>query len=108
MSRRLTGFGCPPKKGTAARKVLLRALSANGVTVHEALSMGLVKSARQFSMMVVALADQKGYDIRLFPCDPSRCAKTWRNGGRKNAYRLVGKMRWDGSYRSFVNPETAS
>ena len=40
MTGRRMGFGCPPKKGTIGRKLLLLALRPQGVTAKEAREAG--------------------------------------------------------------------
>ena len=47
--------------------------------------------------------EEKGYDLRFFRCAKSRAIERHKIGGANAwAWRLVGKMRWDGSYRSFI------
>jgi hypothetical protein len=88
-------FGKPPKKGTVLRNLALMALRPQGVTKPEFME----NSRHVFQTYIGVLIDQRGYDIKSFPCPPSRRA----GGQRTLIYKMVGKMRWSGTYRSFNN-----
>jgi hypothetical protein len=100
VGRRLAGFGRPPVKGSLRRSFLLQALSTQGISCQAADV--LFRGKGKCRAAVACLINEKGYDLRAF-----------KNGDRSQSgigaphksWRLVGKMRWDGSYRSFINPE---
>jgi hypothetical protein len=110
-------FGCSPKKGTKIRQILLRTLRPEGLTPYEAYREGWVRSQSALTSLVEMLRDQKGWDVRVFPLakdDPRRSivhgrgrgvgGLTSERPGSWTVLRCVGRMRWDGSYRSFVDP----
>ncbi len=98
-------LGRPPAKGTARRQFLLMALRPQGVTSWET-SQFMTPSV--FHGHLTALREEKGYDIRAFPIPRERrtAERVGTNGVtcRKPPviYRLVGKRRWNGTYRDFV------
>lgn len=89
-------YGKPPRKGTKARAFLLRALRPHGCTTPESGYLPHVLGST-----IAQLRDTRGYDIRAFPIP---CNHNYRAGetGPRVAYRLVGKWRWNGTYRSFL------
>lgn len=101
------GFGCSPAKGTQARKLVLMLMRPQGVTSWEARE-AFVTERRSFGCLVEQLRDQKGYDIRSFPIPEGE--RTIERVGPSavsskcppRVWRLVGKMRWNGTYRSFI------
>lgn len=48
--------------------------------------------------MIVVLNDQKGWDIRSFPRKELHTGR----GRMPVVYKVVGKVRWNGGYRSFL------
>lgn len=111
MTGRVTwGYGCPPRKGTKARALLLMALRPQGFTAWEVYETLGYNRGGSLGAAITGLIDQKGYDIRGFHLRRDQYTEE-RFGpkvapGRKTrdplVYRLVGKHRWNGSYRSFV------
>jgi hypothetical protein len=103
------GFGRPPAKGTQARQVLLLALRPQGVTAWEARQAG-VTTKQSFGCLLDQFLDQKGYDVRSFPLPNDQ--RTLERVGPSavkskkppRVWRLVGKLRWNGTYRSFIRP----
>lgn len=84
---------------------MLLALRPQGVTIAEAKEIfGSTQGA--ITGMISDLCDMKGYDIKMIPMrDRSRTDKRddatgWC--GYASAYRLVGKDRPGGGYRSFI------
>lgn len=75
-------------------------LSPAGITVHEAIRDGLLSHRTSMSGTVNYLIDYCGFDIRYFSVD-GRGPEDGRNKV-VSAYRIVGRSRWDGGYRSFV------
>jgi hypothetical protein len=104
---RRIGFGRSPAKGTKIRQFLLMALRSQGVTSWEAVQAGLIRE-RGLSAFLTMLRDMKGYDVKAFRLAPEQrtLARVGAIGVRgKNpplVYRLVGRMKWDGSYRTFL------
>ena len=84
-----TGLSRPPRKGTKSRIVvnaLLRGTTAS--EVEELVGWG----KGSFNAFLDKLTDQCGYDVRKTSIRP------------RSTYLIVGKMKWDGSYRSFRDP----
>lgn len=84
-------FSKPPRKGTKARNVLLLMLKPEGFARND-----IEDEPHNLTTLIATLRDDKGYDIRKFPKRKSD------KGRAKSVYRCIGKMRWDGSYRSFT------
>jgi hypothetical protein len=84
------------------RRMLKMLLRPEGATVDELVEAGIGR--RQVARYIIVLTDEKGWDIRGFPRPELR-----REGVAKRkhlyVYKVVGKMRWNGTYRSFVNAE---
>ncbi len=105
MTRRLAGFGKPPKKGTKSRSFLLQALRPEGADSF-VFSRSIGTNGVGLSRLAQIMIDQKGYDLRTFLNGKHAVCWDGRKGRPMVSWRLVGKMRWDGSYRSFIgNPE---
>lgn len=82
-----------PKKGTRARKALLKMLSTKGLTAQEAIgNLGYARCS--FGYFVSAYAFERGWDIRSFPVS--------ENDRRLMAYRFVGFYGLDDKYRSLL------
>lgn len=92
-------FGCTPRKGTKLRAFLRLALRPQGVTAAEAAV--IFGTAKLPTQCIRALRDEKGWDVRAFN---RKCLGQDISEGDHSyvIYRCVGKMKWDGSYRSFV------
>ena len=95
-----SNFSRSPRKGTKGREILLLLVRPRGATVAEIedkigklRSGGLQTYMRRFS-------DEMGWDIRSFP-DP--LTDHPGRGAKPVVYRVIGKMKWDCTYRSFVN-----
>jgi hypothetical protein len=92
-----------PKKGTKTRQLLLMLLRLQGATMHELRAeLGWGKGSIRTNISM--LGDFGGWDVRQFPVDnPNRIEgmPTSTGGWRKlTAYRIVGRDRWGGGYRS--------
>lgn len=98
-----SSYTCSPGKGTKSRAALLAMLRETGLTGQEAVQRGFVVSASSLGTMVSKFRDMQGFDIVGVPTEINRKAMAHLNA-RKSvlAYRVVGKYRWDGTYRSFV------
>lgn len=94
-----SGFSRPPAKGTKNRKALIMML--RGATAPAIIEACEFKGASPMSRIVMRLRDECGYDIRHFP-NPTPNGKCGRTPG---LYKVIGKMKWDGSYRSFINDD---
>lgn len=70
-------------------------LRSTGATAEE---MNDLFDARNLAKCLRRLRDMSGYDIRSFPVTA---------GKSRVAYRLVGKIRWNGGYRSFLGRSVA-
>ncbi len=88
-----------PKKGTKARRLVLALLKPKGLTLRE------MKNLLGFTYSHLAhLQDFGGWDIKAFivdnpsPIDGKRHHKVY-------SYRIVGRLRFKGGYRSFVNDD---
>lgn len=92
--RHKSGFSRSPRKGTTSRKILLLCLT--GYTVEE-MSHACRCPIRTVTKTIDRLRDDCGWDIRRFP----RSGRTL-NDRRVSVFKVVGKMKWDGSYRSFI------
>lgn len=99
VEHRRVGFRRAPRKGSKSRRLLMLALRPCGVLSTDARA--LFASKDVLGRTLATLYDECGYDIRSFP---SRVATEGR-GRPPVIYRLVGKLRWDGSYRSFIHRE---
>lgn len=89
-----------PDKGTRARVVSLLALRPQGLVAQDAINRRLVHNPNQLLTMMLRLECDCGFDIR-------------RIGHKRSAeviYRIVGRHRWNGSYRPFCtfSPEYAN
>lgn len=115
MSRRHFNFGRAPKKGSKLRASVLLMLRPQGATNPEVCEVYGTDykrgagGANQVYNVIEALREQKGYDVRTFPLPPHDPRQAGFSdpstvGRRPVVHRVVGKMRWDGSYRSFVDP----
>lgn len=94
-------YGCSPHKGTKRRSLLLLLLRPQGATYKEleevtGYGFGTVNNE------IGTLKDQKGWDIRAFPLK-----KGFRKGRKgRLVYKVVGKLKWNGGYRTLVDPAT--
>lgn len=98
------GFGRAPRKGSNLRQLVLMAMRPQGVTVWEAEQSGACPP-HLFSNRLIQLLNEKGYDIRSFPMERTveRVGpKQMRSKKPPRVWRLVGKIRWDGTYRDLV------
>jgi hypothetical protein len=77
-------------------------LAPEGATIGELLEAGISRSATRTA--IITLCDQKGWDIRSFPCPIDR-RLYYGGNGKTLVYKVVGKMRWDGSYRPIGKAE---
>lgn len=102
MSARHHRFGRPPAKSTLTRRLLLLAMRPEGVTEKESREAG-APANRLASLFGTYLPNEKGYDLRHFRCEKHRACTGYRNNTNAWAWRLVGKYRWNGTYRSFLN-----
>lgn len=89
------GFGRPPRKGTKLRKCLIMMLRPQGILASEIYEIYEIGS---YTNIINSLINEKGYDIRIMPSNVKSALQTNRT---LMTYKCVGKMRWDGSYRSF-------
>lgn len=87
-----------PRKGTKVRALINLLLKPQGMTTFEAVQAGLVKESTSISGVLARLEYECGFDIRVVGASP-RVLK----GRRAYIYRIVGRHRWNGQYRSFVN-----
>jgi hypothetical protein len=98
-----TKWGRSPAKGTLLRRLLKMLMRPEGVTAFEAFEAGI----NSITTYIVVLRDQKGWDIRSFPCPVER--REMIHGTRHTkppvVYKVVGRMRWDGGYRTLVDPK---
>lgn len=91
-------FGRTPRKGTKTREVLLMMLRPQGAASYEIdrlFGKGFCAAA-----IVRTLRDDKGWDVRTFSMPRSDSPHQY--GRLPVVHKVVGKMKWDGSYRSFV------
>jgi len=104
---RHSGFGRTPAKGTKARQALLLMLRPGGATYSELFEVYSPKNNKDhISNLVSCFVNEKGWDIRTFVLPETDPRFVKKKAGRPRViHRIVGKMRWDGSYRSFVNPQ---
>lgn len=81
------------------------ALRPQGVTLGE---LDLAPT-NHLTTLITNLRDQRGWDIRGFPMRPDdpRFPPAKRSGRYPQVYKVVGKMKWDGTYRSFIDPNSA-
>lgn len=87
MSRRHKSSYTTPRKGTKTRAAINLLLRREGATGSEFAS-GTVERLR----------NDCGFDIAVFP-EPA----TGKVGRPASRYKIIGRYRWDGSYRSFVS-----
>lgn len=89
------GFSSPAK-GTRARQIILLALRPQGLSVAEAIQRKLIHDPNQLLTLLMRLECDSGFDIRRF-------------GHRRTKdmtaliYRVVGRHRWNGTYRPFMS-----
>lgn len=93
-----------PRKGTKTRALLLLMLRPQGATTKEILEK---VQMRQQAVLptIISLRDFGGWDIRIFSVPNPDTSPTLT--GRKRmattlAYRVVGRLRFHGGYRSFI------
>jgi hypothetical protein len=91
-------FGRTPVKGSLMRRMLKMMLRPEGATTFELIEVGLRNALIHHYTEV--LRNEKGWDVRLFPCPRYR-----RRSPKGYVYKIVGKMRWDGSYRSLITKD---
>lgn len=102
---RHSGFGRTPAKGTKARQALLLLIRPQGATSKDICRLYAPKD--QSTTLVEYFRNEKGWDIRtspLAPEDPRQQDFSAKKRRPPVVHRIVGRMRWDGSYRSFVDP----
>jgi hypothetical protein len=88
-----------PAKGTKTRAAVNLMLRREGATTYEIADVTNMSLSAAGSV-VQQLIDQRGFDIAVFP-EPL----TGRRGRRACRYKIIGRYRWDGSYRSFVSTD---
>jgi hypothetical protein len=100
-----TKWGRSPAKGTLLRRMLKMLMRPEGATTFEMLEAGIPSGGGSY---MGVLRDQKGWDIRAFPCPEERREPVKGARGRRPpvVYKVVGRMRWDGGYRTLVDPKT--
>lgn len=92
-----SSFGKAPAKGTKSRYALIMMLrGAKSSDIRDQYSLG----PTELFSIVSRLRNDCGYDIRAFP--PKRKGS---HGSPPSIYKCVGKMKWDGSYRSFIDDD---
>lgn len=93
-----------PAKGTKLRRLILLMLRPQGVTMGEAAAeLGVGHLSGQLAI----LTDFGGWDVRRFPvANPS--PTSLRSHVLVSAYRIVGRDRWGGGYRSLLGGLDAS
>lgn len=91
-----------PKKGTKGRSVILALLRTPGVTRWE------IEEIMGCSLNLHSLRDEGGWDIRGFPVPNPATVGTWHNYRQKKAlaYRIVGRLHYNGKYRSLLKLPT--
>jgi hypothetical protein len=85
-----------PAKGTKSRALLLGMLSKRGLTASEALERGYLARRSAMAAMLSQFYNTGGWDIRGFT-EPSGTPSS-----PFVRYRIVGRFRWEGGYRSFI------
>ena len=86
-----------PAKGTKSRALLLGMLSRRGITATEALEQELIVRRSGMAAMLTQFINVGGWDIRGFH-EPSGTPSS-----PYVRYRVVGRFRWEGGYRSFIH-----
>jgi hypothetical protein len=96
-------WGRSPAKGSLTRRALKMLMRPEGATIFELVEAGL--SPRSAARVLTVFRDEKGWDVRSFPCrDESRLWPDVHRTKPSNVHKIVGRLRWDGSYRSLVDP----
>ena len=98
--RHLNGL---PKRGSKTRAILALMLRPQGLTVHEAVQLGLSPKSGNLGGPLQQLELFKGWDIRRVSL-PEEHRKE-RNNRWGIAYKVVGRYRDSGRYRSFVSAD---
>jgi len=88
-NRRRKSSYCTPRKGTKTRAAVNLLLRREGATNLEVGSLAALAERLRYDC---------GFDIAAFP-EPS----TGKTGRPACRYKIIGRYRWDGSYRSFVS-----
>lgn len=83
-----------PVKGTRQRAAILLALRPQGLTAEEAIERRLFRTPNQLLCLMQRLEYDCGFDIR-------RNGHTGPRHLAKPVYWIVGRHRWNGSYRAF-------
>lgn len=86
-----------PAKGTKTRELILRMLREEGLTSAEALNAGLIRHNSSLTGIIARLEYECGFDIRVIGSQ-----RIERRGRNMYVYRIVGRHRWNGPYRSFT------
>jgi len=87
-NRRRKSAYSTPRKGTKTRVVVNLMLRREGLLSDQFPSV---------PSLAERLRDDCGFDIAIFP------APTGKPGRPRSCYKIIGRYRWDGSYRSFVS-----
>jgi hypothetical protein len=96
-----------PSKGTKRRAMLLKLLQPRGLTAQEAVDAGLAKDRTCLNSAADRLYEDYGYDVRCFKV-PNPNHNPHQRGSKKHlaVYRVVGRYRDRGGYRSFTSEAT--
>jgi len=96
--RRIKTIYTNPRKGTKARAAVNLMLRREGATAAEIAERVGYNRVNSISAMCEALRNDKGFDIAAFPV-----AGSGHVGRPPSVYKIIGRYRCNGSYRSFVS-----
>lgn len=82
-----------PRKGTKVRKAVLLLLRPCGATMQQMITETSICKA---SNILEDIKNFYGFDVQIINQIPSKI------GRHTNVYRIIGRWRWNGSYRSFL------
>lgn len=82
-----------PKKGTKKRQLVLALLNPKGIKTSDMKELGFKDSGA-----IENLRNDCGFDVQIIDQQPSPSGK----GRPTNVYRIIGRYRWKGGYRSFL------
>lgn len=89
-----------PRKGTKRRKLVLLLLRKQGLTTEQAYEIGMKRE--DLGGALAALRDDCGFDIQVIGTRPGRVGTRGFATKHLYVYRIIGRYRWSGSYRSFL------
>jgi hypothetical protein len=101
-ARHRNHYGPSPAKGTKARVIML-AMLRDGITDRQAVALGVAHG--YLSSMIERFVDQLGWDVRGVPIPNPHYGVTRSQPRHVLSYRIVGRCRWDGTYRSLIDPK---